>query len=178
MKKFLAVLFALMFALSATTVAFASVEDLTCDTCFEVLPSLTEYNKHVSGGCLVDFEPCQYCKGNIKNENLAAHEANCPKGAGTCEFCGADYGTQAEYAAHKESDCKVTTSIGDKVPVATLVDKVVELVKGIDWADLGDKVVGAVKGIDFNGLIEKIKPVFEKIVAFVTEALGEAEVAA
>lgn len=178
MKKFLAVLFALIFALSATTVAFAGVENLTCDSCFEVLPTLAKYNEHISGGCLVDFEPCQYCKGNIRNENLEAHEANCPKGAGTCEFCGADYGTQAEYAAHKENDCKVTTAIGDKIPVATVVDKIVEVVKGIDWADLGGKVVDAVKGIDIGGLVEKIKPIFEKIVAFVTEALGEAEVAA
>ena len=120
MKKFLAVLFALIFALSATTVAFAGVETLTCDTCFEVLPSLAEYNKHVSGGCLVDFEPCKYCGGNIANENLEAHQLMCPKGAGKCEFCGKDYATQADYAAHKEADCKVTTSIGDKIPVATV----------------------------------------------------------
>lgn len=175
MKKFLAVLFALIFALSATTVAFAGVETLTCDTCFEVLPSLAEYNKHVSGGCLVDFEPCKYCGGNIANENLEAHQLMCPKGAGKCEFCGKDYATQADYAAHKEADCKVTTSIGDKIPVATVVDKVVEVVKGIDWADLGGKVVDAVKGIDFEGLIAKIKPIFEKIVAFVTENFPVAE---
>lgn len=172
MKKFLAILFSLIFALSATTVAFAGAENLTCESCYEVLGTLDAYNKHISGGCLIDFEPCKYCGGNIANENLEAHQLICPDGAGKCEFCGEGYGTQAEYAAHKENDCKVTGAIGDKIPVATIFDKVVEAVKGIDWADLGSKIADVFKGIDFEGIIAKIKPVFEKIVAFVTEAFA------
>lgn len=171
MKKFLAVFFSVLFALSATTVAFAGAENLTCDTCFEVLGTADAYNKHVAGGCLVDFEPCQYCGGNIANANLEAHELQCPKGAGTCEFCGKDYATQADYAAHKESDCKVTGAIGDKVPVATIVDKVVEAVKGVDWKGLIGKVGDLIGGIDFEGLIAKIKPIIEKVVDFVKTAI-------
>lgn len=171
MKKFLAVLFSVIFALSATTVAFAGAENLTCDTCFEVLGTTEAYNKHVAGGCLVDFEPCQYCNGNIANANHEAHELQCPKGAGTCEFCGKDYATQADYAAHKESECKVTGAIGDKVPVATIFDKVVEALKGVDWKGLVGKVGDLIGGIDFEGLIAKIKPIIEKVVDFVKTAI-------
>ncbi len=168
MKKFLAVFFSVMFALSATTMAFAGADDLTCDSCLAVLESAEAYNKHVAGGgCLVDYDPCQYCKANIAADNLEAHEAICPNGAGTCEFCGKDYATQKAYAEHKATDCKVTDAIGDKIPVAVLVAKLLDALKGIDWKGLIGKIGDLLGGIDFKGLIEKIKPIFEKIIEFV-----------
>ena len=168
MKKFLAVFFSVMFALSATTMAFAGADNLTCDTCHSVLENEEAYNKHVTGGgCTVNFEPCPYCKNNIANENLDAHIAICPDGKGTCEFCGKDYATQGEYAAHRESECKVTTAIGDKIPVAALLAKLLDALKGIDWKGLIGKIGDLIGGIDFKGLIEKIKPIFEKIIEFV-----------
>lgn len=176
MKKFLAVLFSLIFALSATTVAFAGAADLTCDTCLAKLADEKAYNAHVNGGCLVDFKDCQYCKAKVATANLEAHEAECPKGAGACEYCGEAYGTQAEYAAHKDSECKMINTVGSE-DTAKVVNKVIDVVKGIDWKELGDKVVGVVKGIDFEGLIAKIKPIIEKVVAFITDAIGEAEAA-
>lgn len=172
MKKFLAVFFSVLFALSVTTVAFAGEDNLTCDSCYEVLGTKEAYNKHVSGGCLVDFEPCKYCGGNIANANLEAHELACPKGAGTCEFCGKDYATQADYAAHKESECKVTGAIGDKIPVATIFDKVVEAIKGVDWSGIFGKIGDALKGIDLGGIVEKIKPILEKVIEFIKGAIA------
>lgn len=172
MKKFLAVFFSVLFALSATTVAFAGAENLTCDSCFEVLGSEKDYLAHVSGGCLVDFEPCQYCGGNIANANLEAHELACPKGAGECEFCGQSYDTQAAYAEHKANGCKVAPVVDEKVPVATIVDKVVETLKGVDWKGLIGKVGDLLGGIDFEGLIAKIKPIIEKVVEFVKGAIA------
>lgn len=173
MKKFLAVFFSVLFVLSSATVAFAGEENLTCDTCFEVLETKEAYNKHVAGGgCLISYEPCQYCKGNIAAENHAAHELICPDGAGKCEFCGKDYANQAAYATHKESECKVTTAIGDKVPVATIFDKIVDALKGVDWGGLVGKIGDLIGGIDFGGLIAKIKPILEKVVEFVKGAIA------
>ncbi len=173
MKKFLAVFFSVMFALSATTMAFAGADNLTCDTCHSVLETEEAYNKHVTGGgCLINFEPCAYCKANIANDNLEAHQLACPEGKGTCEFCGEDYATQGEYAEHKANDCKVTGAIGDKIPVATIFDKIVEALKGIDWMGLVGKIGDLIGGIDFGGLIEKIKPVFEKIIEFVSTKIA------
>ena len=175
MKKFLAVFFSVMFALSATTMAFAGADNLTCDVCKEVLGSEKDYTAHISGGCLRQFKACSYCEAKVRFadaegndvDDLKNHELECPKGAGTCEFCGKDYATQGEYAAHKESDCKVTTAIGDKVPVAALLAKLLDALKGIDWKGLIGKIGDLLGGIDFKGLIEKIKPIFEKIIEFV-----------
>lgn len=180
MKKFLAVFFSVLFALSVTTVAFAGAEDLTCDACYEVLGSEKDYTAHVSGGCLKQFKACSYCEAKVRYadvdgtevDNFKNHELACPKGAGTCEFCGKDYATQADYAVHKESECKVTDAIGDKIPVATIFDKVVEAIKGVDWAGLLGKVGDALKGIDLGGIVEKIKPILEKVIEFIKGAIA------
>lgn len=180
MKKFLAVFFSVLFALSATTVAFADAANLTCDVCKEVLGSEKDYTAHVSGGCLRQFKACSYCEAKVRFadaegndvDDLKKHELACPKGAGTCEFCGEDYATQADYTAHKENDCKVTGAIGDKVPVATIFDKVVEAVKGVDWGSLIGKIGDLLGGIDFEGLIAKIKPILEKVIEFVKGAIA------
>ncbi len=174
MKKFLAVFFSVLFALSACTVAFASADDLTCDAegCYAKLADEKAYEAHINGGCLVLFKSCAYCEARIANEDLEAHQLACPKGAGECEFCGKGYDTQADYNAHKESECKVTGAIGDKVPVATIFDKVVEAIKGIDWGGLIGKIGDLIGGIDFGGLIAKIKPILEKVVEFVKGAIA------
>lgn len=172
MKKFLAILFSLIFALSATTVAFAA--DFVCTECHAVLESQKALDAHNNGGCLKQFKACQYCSSKIATANLEAHEADCPKGAGSCEYCGEAYDTQAEYAAHKDSDCKMINTVGSE-DTAKIVNKVIDVVKGIDWEGLGNKVVDAVKGIDFEGIIAKIKPIIEKVVAFITDAIGAAE---
>ncbi len=159
MKKFLAIVFALIFALSACTVAFAA--DFECETCHAVLASQKDLDAHKNGGCLVDFKTCQYCAAKVATDNLEAHEADCPKGASTCDKCGAALATQADAKAHA---C-ATEDVANNV-----LDKVVDALKEVDWASLANKVVDAVKGIDFEGLIAKIKPLIEKVVDLVKGA--------
>ena len=161
MKKFLAIVFSLIFALSACTVAFAAKDTLTCDSCLVKLSDEKAYDAHVNGGCLVDFKACQYCEAKVATANVEAHEAECPKGASTCDKCGADLANEAAADAHKKAGCD-TKELAENV-----LDKAIDALKKVDWKSLADKVVGAVKGIDFQGLIAKIKPVIEKVVELV-----------
>lgn len=156
MKKFLAIVFALIFALSACTVAFAA--DYECETCHAVLASEKDLTAHKNGGCLVDFKDCQYCAAKVATDNLEAHEAECPKGASTCEKCGAALANVAAADAH-ECDTK---DVAENV-----ADKVIDALKEVDWKALADKVVEAVKGINFDEIVAKIKPLVEKVVELV-----------
>ncbi|MBE6820033.1 MAG: hypothetical protein E7516_03180 [Ruminococcaceae bacterium] len=158
MKKFLAIVFALIFALSACTVAFAGADDLTCDTCLAKLADEKAYNAHVNGGCLVDFKACQYCEAKVATANLEAHEAECPKGASACDKCGADLANKAAADAHECAPADIANNV---------LDKAIDALKNVDWADVANKIVDAVKGIDFEGIIAKIKPIFEKVVELV-----------
>ena len=160
MKKFLAIVLSLIFALSACTVAFAA--DYECSVCHAICADEKALIAHNNGGCLQQFTSCQYCAARVETAKAADHEANCPKGAGKCEYCDASYGSQAEYEAHK-AECKMITTLGSE-DTAKIVDKIIEAVKGINWSDLANKVVNLVKGIDFNGIIAKVKPIFEKVV--------------
>lgn len=168
MKKFLAILFSLIFALSATTVAFADASNLTCDTCLAKLGDEKAYNAHINGGCLIDFKECQYCDVKVAKDNIDAHELECPKGASKCDKCGAELANKAAAEAH--------TSCAIEDLAKNVVNKLIDALKEVDWKEVGDKIVDTVKGIDFEGIIAKIKPIFEKIIAFVTEAIESAEV--
>ncbi len=159
MKKFLAIVFSLIFALSACTVAFAA--DYECETCHAVLASEKDLTAHKNGGCLVNFKDCQYCAAKVATENLDAHEAECPKGATSCDKCGAALKNQAAKADHT---CD-TKDVAENV-----LGKVVDALGKVDWKGLANKVVDAVKGIDFEGLIAKIKPLIEKVVDLVKGA--------
>lgn len=161
MKKFLAIFFALIFALSACSVAFASEADLTCDTCLAKLPDAKAYAAHVNGGCLVDFKACQYCEVKVATENLEAHELECPKGASNCDKCGAALANKAEAADHTCATEDVAKNVADKV---------IDALKKVDWKELADKVVSAVKSIDFEGIIAKVKPIIEKVVDLIKNA--------
>ncbi len=156
MKKFLAIVFSLIFALSACTVAFAA--DYECDVCHAVLGSEKDLTAHKNGGCLVDFKDCQYCAAKVATDNLEAHELTCPKGASKCDKCGKEFATQADAKGH---------TCDTKDVAGVVVDKVVDTLKTVDWASLANKVVDAVKGIDFEGLIAKVKPLVEKVVELV-----------
>ncbi len=173
MKKFLSVFFAIFFALSVTSVAFASEENLTCDTCYAKLETKEAYSKHINGGCLVDFKSCQYCGARVAEADLANHEASCPKGACTCKYCGKDFETKGAHDEHIDA-CKAEYN---NIPVDEVKDKVVDTVKGIDWGSLLGKIVDAVKGligsIDLGGLIAKIKPLFEKVIELIKGAAAK-----
>lgn len=161
MKKFLAIVFSLIFALSACTVAFAGEADLTCDTCLAKLADAKAYAAHVNGGCLVDFKTCQYCEVKVATANLEAHEAECPKGASKCDKCGA----ALENAAAAEDHACATEDVAEN-----LANKAIDALKEVDWKALADKVVGAVKSIDFEGIIAKVKPLIEKVVDLIKNA--------
>lgn len=165
MKKFLSLVLALVMALSVATVGFAAAK-YECESCHEVFATEALYTAHTSGGCLIDFGTCKYCSGKVATANLTAHEAACPKGAGECEYCGEDYATQADYEAHKKSDCKMINTLGSE-DTAKIVDKVIDALKSVDWKGVVEKVVDVVKGIDFEGIIAKIQPIVEKVVGYV-----------
>ncbi len=131
----------------------------TCPVCSSIFNDKAAYEEHTTKTCLVAFKDCPYCEAKVAAVDLDAHKADCPKGACKCDYCGEDFKNQGEYDLHIEP-CKAKYF---KIPVSKLFDKVVELVKGINWAELAEKVIGVVKGIDFNGLLAKVKPLFEKI---------------
>ncbi len=156
MKKFLAIVFSLIFALSACTVAFAA--NFECEVCHAVFADQKSLDSHNNGGCLVVFKDCKYCAAKVEESDLAAHEAECPKGASTCDKCGAALANETEADTHACDPKDVASSV---------LDKAIDALKEVDWKSLADKVVGAVKGIDFEGLIAKIKPLVEKVVTLV-----------
>ena len=168
MKKFLAIVFALIFALSACTVAFAA--DYECGACQAIFADEKALTAHNNGGCLEQFAACQYCDAKVRIatedgtkeiENLAKHEAECPKGATTCDKCGASLKNQAAKADHA---CD-TKDVAENV-----LGKVVDALGKVDWEGLANKVVDAVKGINFDEIIAKIKPIIEKVVDLVKGA--------
>ena len=165
MKKFLAIVFSLIFALSACTVAFAA--DFECGACQAVFADQKALDAHNNGGCLEQFAACQYCAAKVRIanadgtelvDNLTKHEAECPKGASTCDKCGKALANKAAADAHECATEDVVKSVADKA---------IDALKKVDWKALADKVVNLVKGIDFEGLIAKIKPLVEKVVTLV-----------
>lgn len=172
MKKFIALVFALIFALSACTVAFATTE-WTCpeEGCKAVLGSKALYDAHVNGGCLVKFTDCAYCGAKVDRDDIEAHIANCPKYSETCQYCGEKFDSVAAKAKHK---CKIVEVAGGNEDVANIITKVIEAIKSIDWADLANKVVDFVKSINLDEIVGKVKPLFEKV----TSLVGELEIPA
>ncbi len=161
MKKFLAVLFAVIFALSSMTVAFAAAT-YECEDCYVVFQDKTTYEKHINGGCEVAFVTCQYCEQRVDKDYEAGHLDNCAAANKICDVCGTAIKT------HEDGKACVTT----EDQIKDVADKVIDTVKKVDWdkvintvKPVFNKVIDAVKGIDFEGLIAKIKPLLEKVVA-------------
>ncbi len=186
MKKILALVFALILAFSACSVAFAAAE-FACESCHAVLADQKALDAHNNGGCLVQFKACQYCGSKIEAAYIELHEGECPKGAADCDYCGkkalanqnaleahqasADCakkcdkcGVEVTCAGKDDHKCAVEDQIKNPSTWEKLAEKVVELLGKVDWKGLADKVVTAVKGIDFDGIVAKIKPIFEKVV--------------
>ncbi len=116
MKKFFAIVFALIFALSACTVAFAAY---TCESCKASLADEKAYKAHINGACKVDFKTCEYCSETIYKDNVEAHNAVCPEKAKqeadkdtenvkhVCEVCATVFTNRTDYMAHMNSGCLV-----------------------------------------------------------------------
>lgn len=79
MKKFLAIVFALIFALSACTVAFAG--SFKCEHCKANFSTEELYKAHINGECTVLFQACEYCAAKISKEDMDAHLNVCTKKA-------------------------------------------------------------------------------------------------
>ena len=171
MKKFVSLLLALIIALSVSVVGFAAAYE--CGECHAVFATAELLAAHENSTCLEQYKDCQYCGAKVAKDNLADHEADCPKGAGECKYCGESYATQADYEAHKANDCKLVTTVGEKV--ADILIKILDFLKGVDWEGLLGKVTDALGSIDLGGIVEKIKPAFEKVIGFVKDNIGDIE---
>lgn len=175
MKKFLAVMFAMIFALSCFgTLAFAEQNNhCTCDYCGAEFTTTEELLKHVSEMNKVPDHKvvCAYC-GNTFTSNtlLKGHEAVTINDAGliVCDNakngCKETFTNKAAYEAHME-ECEFKS-------VWTLLKagKIKEGLKLVDWKGIWatvkpilDKVIGAVKGIDLSGVIGTVKNLLSKI---------------
>lgn len=148
MKKFLAIMFALIFALSCATTAFAA--DLTCPYCNEAISSEKAYNEHISKKCPVLFADN---KGDILYY---------------CDYteygCSAYFKSEAEYKKHIEICPFKKTTWGDKVEAFFL---------DLDYSDFTEilgKVTDALKGIGLPGLLIKVIDLLEQ---GVTALIGE-----
>lgn len=169
MKKFVSVLLAVIIALSASVVAFAWEDNTTlfCDRCQQVFTNEKDFEAHKLAGCLETYDKCPYCDAVVSKVNLDEHIHDCPKGAGSCKYCGESYATQGDYEDHLATECWLVGLVGKDV--ADVIIKIVDFLKGVDWEGLIGKVSDVVSGIDLGGIIDTIKPVFEKIIGFIGE---------
>lgn len=150
MKKFLSLVLALVLVCSMATVALAATPQVNvCPYCntFTTADEV-EYNAHVSGGCNIKYRPCQYgCGAGFSAENLAAHEAICPEGSATCEYCGVTFSPVKAYDDHFAA-CK-------EAHLNIPADKIGDTIKGVDWNGIITKIVDF-----FSSIIEKILGLF------------------
>lgn len=178
MKKFLAIVFSLIFALSACTVAFAGEADLTCDSCKAKLVDAKAYAAHVNGGCLVDFKDCQYCDVKVATDDLATHEGSCPKGAEACAWCGEMQDCQNCLKEHKAAadctkkcaDCGAAVKLADeKTHECAVEDQIANTVANIDWEEVLNKVIEFVKTIDFDALVAEVEGIIAEVEAVLAD---------
>lgn len=135
MKKFLAILFSVIFALSATTVAFASSND--CPYCEETFTNESEYNKHLAD-CDGYFRACPYgCDADFATEEeLKIHEGVCLEFEGECDYCGKIVITKNAFNEHVKV-CKVKYF---SIPVH-------KIMKFLEETDLYEKIIGGLFGL-------------------------------
>ncbi len=151
MKKFLSVLLAIVLVCAMATVALAADQTNTCPYCKTYTTAdQVAYNAHISGGCNVKYRACQYgCGAGFSAENLAAHEAVCPEGSATCDYCGNTFSPVKSYddhlAACKESHLNIPA------------DKFGDAIKGLNWNEIITKIVDF-----FQTIVEKLTGLFNK----------------
>lgn len=128
MKKFLAIVLALVFALSAATTAFAVAN--TCPYCSEVIEKEADYNTHISSKCLVKYPPKK------------------------CPDCGAQFQDYAQYDIHVEKCPEHEETIQEKLEeVIASIDfeaifaKVKDAVSGIDFEGIIAKITPVLEQI-------------------------------
>lgn len=170
MKKFVSVLLAVIIALSVSVVAFAEVpenNEYFCSACQAVFGNEKDFKNHLLTGCLEQYKKCPYCEAVVSKANLEEHQKQCPKGAGSCKYCGESFATEGDFDKHIATDCWLVGLVGKDV--ADVIIKIVDFLKGVDWEGVIGKVSDVVSGIDLGGIVDTIKPVFEKIIGFIGE---------
>ena len=155
MKKFLAVLLAVICIFSMATVAFAG--DLTnkCDVCGFTSNDIAEFTAHKNAkACGI----CPYCNVTAYKDaaELEAHKPVCEYANIVCDYCGKAQASEAIFAAH-EPDCKAKYF---NIPLAKIIATVKDLISKIDFGaivgTIKDKVVPAITDlvgkIDFSAI--------------------------
>jgi hypothetical protein len=154
MKKFLAILFSVIFALSATTVAFASAN--TCPYCKETYENEAEYNKHLAD-CDGYFRECPYgCDADFATDDeLAVHAGVCLEFKGECDYCGEVVTTKNAFDAHV-AECKVKYF---GIPIH-------KIMKFLEETDLYEKIFGGLfgllEGLPYNKVFGTVFEYLEK----------------
>ena len=177
MKKFIALVFALIFALSACTVAFAA--NFECDACHAILADQKSLDAHNNGGCLVQFKACQYCGAKVETAYIELHEGECPKGAADCDYCGKEnLANQNALAAHnateackaKCADCGVEVKFAEKdAHKCVIEDQIANTVANINWEEVLNKIVEFVSSIDFDAIIAEVEGIIAEVEALLAD---------
>ena len=149
MKKFLAIVFALVFALSAVTTAFAAAN--ICPHCKEEIESESDYNKHLKSEC-----PELSNAADNKEDKVIYY---CPY-----EGCGAKFTIASEYKKHVEETCLCKTE-------PTFLEKVEDFFVNFDINSAIDTVEGLLSKVDFEGLLIKVIDLLEKGVTAIIGAI-------
>lgn len=136
MKKFTAIVLALVFAFAAATTAFAASAVYECPACHDIIEGEANFNKHLDKTC-----------PEVGSEGKAQV---CPN-----EGCGAEFKIAEEYNKHLE--------VCYYKPEPTIADKVSDFIAGIDFKEVIGKVTDVLGGIDFAGLAEKLIGVVEDL---------------
>lgn len=151
MKKFLALVLAVICIFSMATVAFAATiqPNRFCDACGTEFTTDEEFRTHVETAC---DRVCSFCNNTLEtNESKANHEKKCLKGVSdACDYCGKTFTPIADYDDHLEA-CKAKYY---NIPVAKIVATIKDLFSKIDWSS----VLGTVKdlGGKLGGLLGNI----------------------
>ncbi len=144
MKKFLALMFALIFALSAATTAFAAAN--TCPYCGIEIATEKEYNKHLKTDC----PKLSHAADNVVTQY-------CPY-----EGCTAKFKDPKQYEAHlEECDFKKETNR----------DKVEGFFENLELSDITKTVTDLLAKINFSDLAVKAIELIEKAVLAIVDLI-------
>lgn len=140
MKKILAIMFALIFALSFATSAFAVTN--TCTYCGEEISVEKDFNKHLE----------QLCPVLYPEKDPDAGKQYCPYDGCTGEFLD-----PAQYEIHLEK-CPMKPSEDD----ASIADKIADFFENLKFEDILNTVNDLFSKINFTDIVVKIIDLLEE----------------
>lgn len=168
MKKFLAVILAMIFAVSGCVLAFAEYDEqgdakYQCPYCEATFPNAASLADHVNATFPVAGHD-QAC-GNKCDKNFDGEEECCDfttkyvsvmeQHKKVCPYCD-DLSNIKKFVGYlKEGDIATAAKY--------LVKAIVDFVKSDTFKTIVGKVVDVVKGIDFGKIISTVKGVIEKL---------------